>query len=458
MHKQNSGSSGGPTPAGAAPRTQVIPQTNLDGAGPQPQARLVIREASGRSQSSLQYSAATMAGRVQLYEFMPTINPSLSAQAAPGNAVVAGIPFYWGVLFNQLIAQMARDRYPINQGAYNVTQIQLIKALTDMGSVYGGLRALQSILNSPAYNTPLGTMIQTVQAQQVTIKGLFDQFNGICMPSLYREIIDCSVGVFCPEPTGPTIVVVPANGTYAGGTMVDVSSAASLTTYLTNIEATIQGIVGTPASAQVANIFGTAFGTHVIATKGVNTDQRCYDMWLTKCWSIVDSTSHNLWAAPSLPLDSSNRVPLLVRRNTWKDGDLVADLYSSLLRATPVAQNNNVANASAEVLGLFNDTISTTGASLVEWFPANNSIGTIVTGNQAVTAGVTLTDPVSWEFAWAAIAAFETTTYANLRNPMPDFEIIEENVTSMADNSSELLNQIMATGYLGSSFTPARMS
>jgi len=399
-----------------------------------------------------------MAGRVQLYELMPTVTPALSPQAAPGNSVIAGIPFYWAELYDQLLAQMQRDRFPVSQGATAVTQVQLIKALTDLSSVYGGLRALQAISNAPAYNTPLGTMIQTVQGANSTIKGLFDQFNGLCMPPLLREIIDCSVGVFCPEPTGPTIVVAPANGTYAGGTMVDLSSAASLTTYLSNIETTIQGLVGTAASAQVLNIFGVAFGNRAIGPFGVNTDQRCYDMWLTKMWSIEDSTSHNFWAAPSLPLDSSNRVPLLVRRNTWKDGDLVADLYSSLLRAAPVAQNNNVANGSAEPLGLFNDLISTTGATLVEWFPANNSIGTVVTGNQAVTTGITLTDPVSWEFAWAAIAAFETTSYAGLRNPLPDFEVIEENVTSMADNSSELINQIMATGYLGSSFTPARMS
>jgi len=399
-----------------------------------------------------------MAGRVSLYQFMPLVSPAMSPQAAPGNAIVAGFPFYWFLLYRELCSQMRRDKFPLNPAAETISQANFIKFITDISSVYGGLRCLQSIINSPAYNTPLGTMIETVTGAQLQIKGLFDQFNAIGMPPLLREIIDASVGVFCPEPTGPVIVVTPSNGVYAAGTCVDLSSSASLTTYLNNILATIQAIVGTADEAQAANAFATAYGMRAIGDKGVNSDQRCYDMWLTRAWSIEDSTTHNFWSAPSAPLDSAQRVPLLTRRNTWTERDLVSDMYSSLFRATPVSQNNNVANASAEPLGFFTDNIGVAGATVVEWFNANNSIGVVISGNQAVTTGITLTDPVSWEFPWAAIAAFETTTYAGLRNPEPDFEIVETNITKMADNASELINQVIATGYTGSSFTPASMA
>jgi hypothetical protein len=416
--------------------------------------RMVIEMATGARAASTLAGGRILGSQTVLYQMFPNTNSgaTFTTQATSGVGAVNSLAPYWLQLFKELCALMVTDRLPISQTVNNVVQADIIGYMQDWGNCWGALNVLQAIENAPFLNTPLNAISSNVTGSETNIRQIKQGMLAMGIPPLFRAAIDIITGVYAPEPTGPVIIGAPQVGVYAAGTMADFGNGAELATYITNIKTTIDTINSTATRAAISGAFLSAYGVSPYYESQVNTDQRAYDMWLTRMWAFANSTGHTAFFTPTITQDAGalNRVPLLVRRDTWKDGDLTAELYSSLMRPGPVGVNNGAAYATSEQLGWFTDPMSDAQGTMVEWWPANSSTGTKVASTAAAaSAGILLTDPIAWEFPWEPFSAFNSTTFTGLRPPMPDFETIEVSSSQLAENTWQLINKFFGTGYKG---------
>lgn len=451
--RQSSIPSGGPR--------YLSPPVSFGKIGATVEDRLLIEQAGGRKLGSVPFNASTLPSRVAVYSMMPDVFPGCSTLAAPSNAVVAGIGPYYLQLFRELCAQMIRDKVPVSPLWTTIAQVDITNFLTFYGQAYGAYRTAEAICNSPAFNLPFGAMVEIVTQQEIAVKAGLQTLNAIGVPPMYRDILDNVFGVFTPEPSGAIIISAPKDGVYAAGTMVDWANAASVTTYLQNANGVIfgaGGIMATTNLAFISGVFFSAYGGEAMAPKGPNADQRAYDMYMTRCIYVNDTTSVKLFMTPAINLDSFGRVPILVRRNTWIDGDLLAKMYSSLVRIAPLGATSGASMATAEIFGMFQDDFGTGFGTVVSvYLESSTTINAVVASSQAAAStGITLTDPISWEFPWAAQTTFETLNYTTGKAPFPDLEIVETSIVEMADAVYYILNEMFGTGYRGGTFTPSR--
>jgi hypothetical protein len=452
---------GRPTNGGSGGYTRVLskpsgrfPMPNMSHNNVSIDQRLIIEGASGAKYDAPIYGGGVLPGEVGAYLFMPTAGTvPFCSLAASANGPIAGLPAYLFSCAKELMGNMVADRLPIGAAQTGFAQADLSNYFLTLYSVMGGLRTLQALYNTPNINPAIGLFISQVTFNEFTIRGLIEQVQSLGTWPMMYDLVDATCGVMIPEPTGPAIIGIPQNGTYVAGTILDLSTIASIQTYLANI-ATNVALLQTGNLGAVSNLLISAYGVVPWRECSYQSDQRAYDMWLYKNNVVSDTTSGFGFSVPSVPMDIGfgNRIPLPVRRKTWRDGDLIAKCYSSLFRVSPGGLNTGVTFATLELDGLLSDGVTVAAATVYNIYPKTGGLTNVKGIQAAASTGLTLTDPVSYMFPWAKWATFEATTFAaNVRESLPDVEIVEVTLNNLADNTYYIINEMFKTGYRGRS-------
>jgi len=284
--------------------------------------------------------------------------------------------------------QYIQDKHYVSTAALSAVT-NFTTWMSQVSSAYCCLRGLQSVIESPAYNSVMMAVKAAVYQYRIRLEADLDLVLNYPLPAEIYDILDSQCGVKKPSRFNTVKISVPGFPKNSSGIAADLTAAADIDTMLSAVEAAITALNVAGSFPIITDIMRQAYPTRGLSTKGSSEIEWEYD-----CIRFQAVNIPNAGIRQFVPDDQSMFVVLA------SHGVEYPPQYMSLLRTTVVGYNN------VNLVGLLYGLDGGNGLTGMSYCYDTATWEQMYTNLQTVQGiGATdFTDVTTFEFPWAVVA------------------------------------------------------